>query len=199
MEQTLRQFLRRYHELLNGRRCSGWELEEFFVKAIKSDTVANHLPKWREAGHDDKEDILVIENGKEYQIQIKSGKVGGRRSDPQLILSGHRLGRFNGDMAAITDYLNQRRAHYIAVPHRMLEDEDGRSHIYRICYIDNHILKGIDSDNWIEHGKQYRNTNEYGVLFRLNPSMSWQIWWNIPISCLDMKPEFTNGQILRES
>lgn len=197
MEQNLRQLLKKYHELFDGGRCTGWELEELFVKAIKSDTSANHLPKWREAGHDDKEDILVIENGKEYHVQIKSGKFTGRPT-PRLQLSGHRLGRFKGNLGKITEYLNQRPADYISVPYRKLENDHGRSHIYRLCYIDHHILSGLKSNDWKKHGAQYRNENQYGVLFKLMPSMSWQIWWDIPESCLEMTPEFTDGQILRQ-
>ncbi|MCY4170026.1 MAG: hypothetical protein OXE59_06345 [Bacteroidetes bacterium] len=198
MEQNLRQSLSQYHHLFDGGRCSGWELEELFVKAIKSDTDANHLPKWREAGHDDMEDILIIENGNEYHIQIKSGKFSGKR-DPKLQLSGHRLGRYNGDLNEITDYLNNRKANYITVPYRKLEDDYGRYHIYRLCYIDHYILAEIESQNWCKHGRQFRNQNKHGVLFKLVPSMSWQIWWDIPMRCLDMKEEFTDGRVLNNA
>jgi len=195
MEQNLRPLLKQYHDLFDGGRCSGWELEELFVKAIKSDTRANHLPKWREAGHDDKEDILVIENGKKYHVQVKSGRITKR--DPRLQLSGHRLGRFKGDLEDITEYLNNPPANYIATPYRLLENDQGRSHIYRLCYLDRFMLAGIDSKKWVKHGAQWRNENRNGVMFSLRPSMSWQIWWEIPISYLDMTDEFTNGQILQ--
>jgi len=196
MEQNLRQLLKKYHELFDGGRCAGWELEELFVKAIKADTSANHLPKWREKGHDDKEDILVIENGREYHVQIKSGRLSGRKN-PRLQLSGHRLGRFGGNLKQITDYLNDRTANYISVPYRRLENDHGRSHIYRLCYIDHYILAEIDSKNWTRHGGQYRNRNQNDVVFKLNPSMSWQIWWDIPFDCLEMTDEFTEGRIFK--
>ena len=196
MEQNLRQLIQQYHNLFDGGRCSGWELEELFVKAIKSDTNENHLPKWREAGHDDREDILVIENGKEYHVQIKSGRFSGKL-EPRLQLSGHRLGRFNGDLDAITDYLNRRTANYISVPYRKREDDYGRSHIYRLCYIDHFMSGMINANEWTQQGKHYRNKNEYGVSFRLMPSMSWQIWWDIPMDCLTMGDEFSDGQILK--
>jgi len=195
MEQNLRQLLKQYHDLFDGGRCSGWKLEELFVKSIKSDTNANHLPKWHEAGHDDKEDILVVENGKEYHVQVKSGRITKR--NPRLQLSGHRLGRFKGDLEQISDYLNNLPANYIATPYRLLEDDQDRSHIYHLCYIDRFMLSGIKSENWYKHGRQYRNQNEHGVVFSLRPSMSWQIWWEIPLNCLEMTDEFTDGEFLK--
>ena len=68
MLQSLKGLLRKYHALFSGGRCSGWELEELIVKAIKFDTQKNHHVKWREGGHDFEEDILVKTNGKSYSI-----------------------------------------------------------------------------------------------------------------------------------
>lgn len=57
MLQRLHHDLKKYHDLFTGGRCSGWELEELIVNAIKADTQAQHHVRWREAGHDDKADI----------------------------------------------------------------------------------------------------------------------------------------------
>lgn len=102
MLQNLNKGLTRFHELFDGGRCDGWGLEELIVKAIKSDTSAHHHVFWKEAGHDDKTDIIVRINGGEFPIQIKSGKI---YSNGRLVLSGYRLGRFKGDFEKITDYL----------------------------------------------------------------------------------------------
>ena len=48
------------------------------------------------------------------------------------------------------------------------------------------ILSGISSDNLKEHGAQYRNENQYGVRFKLTPSMSRQIRWDIPVDNLEV-------------
>ncbi|MCY4562814.1 MAG: hypothetical protein OXC03_11100 [Flavobacteriaceae bacterium] len=194
MEQNLRQLIKRYHDLVDGKRCESWQLEEFIVKAIRSDTTANHLPKWKEGGHDDKKDILIIENGKKHHIQVKSGQFN--KNNSILTLSGYRLGRFKGDFGKITEYLNGKTANYIATPYRKVDDASGRSHIYRLCYINHYILGEIDSNNWRKQGASYKNQNQYGVIFSLSPSMSWQIWWKIPISCIDMTDEFTDGRII---
>ena len=42
MIQSLAGFLKEYHKLFSAGRCASWELEELVVKAIKSDTSANH-------------------------------------------------------------------------------------------------------------------------------------------------------------
>lgn len=63
MEQTLRQYLKKYHDLFDGGRCSGWELEELVFKSIQSDSTAGHHATWEEGGHDDEADIRVRVNG----------------------------------------------------------------------------------------------------------------------------------------
>lgn len=178
MLQRFRSDLVKFHELFTGDRCSGWQQEELIVNAIKSDTQAQHHVMWREAGHDDKEDIRVRTNGHSYAIQIKSGKVQGNN----LMISGHRLGRFNGDLHAITKYLNANSANIISVSYDKIDDDEGRHHCYHLRYVDVKLLTGISGNNWEKAGTQYRQKNSAGVIFSLRPTMSWQIWWAIPIS-----------------
>ena len=193
MEQEFRLLLKRYHELFDGGRCQSWELEELIVKAIKSDTTANHHPKWQEAGHDDLADILVVANQKEYQLQVKSGKIDKKRN---LTLSGHRLGRFEGDLKQISDYLNSRSAQILAVPYRKEDGAGGRRHIYRFCNIPTALMQNIEKNSWEERGKSYVAHNDSGVEFKLVPGMSWQIWWKIPLDVLTLESEFSDGQFI---
>jgi len=186
MLQRLKGDLGKYHDLFDSNRCSGWELEELLVGAVKSDTQAQHHVQWQEAGHDDKADIVVRTNGARNSIQVKSGQIRAGR----LILSGHRLGRFDGDLRRITDYLNAPSANIIAVPYRQTNDDAGRRHLYRVCYADRAVIAGIDAGAWRAHGKQYRQTNASGVEFSLRPSMSWQIWWSIPLNQIESTDEF---------
>ena len=188
MIQSLESFLREYHKLFSGGRCSGWELEELIVKAIKTDTQANHHVKWREGGHDFKEDIWIRTNGEFHSIQIKAGSA----NKEHLIISGHRLGRFEGDFNKITDFLNSKKDNIISVPYNMTDDERGRLHHYKIAYIDVDIIQGIQKDKWLEQGRQYLQKNKRGVEFSLRPSMSWQIWWKIPLSSIDLKDLFVS-------
>ena len=197
MEQHFRNYLADYHKLFDGGRCQGWELEELIVKAIKSDTSANHLPRWQEAGHDDKADITIDHKGTSSGIQVKSGQITNNRQMGKILtLSGHRLGRFKHDLKAISDYLNQRNADIISVPYRKQEDNQGRQHIYQICYVPVTLLTGINAKNWQKKGAHFTTTNQHGVEFNLMPSMSWQIWWKIPLSAISLGKEFTNGNFI---
>ena len=186
MLQRLRGDLSKYHALFTGGRCKAWELEELIVAAINSDTQARHHALWQERGHDDRADIVVRTNETEYLVQIKSGEIKSER----LILSGHRLGRFGGDLTQISNYLNTPRADIITVPYRTVDGAQGRQHIYRVCYADKELLTGLTADGWTLRGKQLVQTNARGVEFSLRPSMSWQIWWKIPENLLTNTDEF---------
>lgn len=192
MFQHFTTMLRKYHELFDAGRCQGWEQEELIVKSIKADTTAQHHVRWTEAGHDDKNDIMIRTNGEFHALQIKSGQP----KNGNLTISGHRLDRFEGDLKLITDYLNRRDANVLSVMYRQENDQQGRRHIYQIAYVDvQHLLTGISSNSWEKKGKQYVQKNKSGITFSLRPSMSWQIWWSIPIRLLRLSDEIVIGGI----
>ena len=174
--------LRNYHKIFDGGRCSGWQCEELIVRAIRSDNTAQHQAFWREAGHDDKADIVVRTNGRRHFIEVKSGKI----SKDKLTLSGHRLGRFRGDLKEISDYLNNKEANIIAIPYEKKDDGNGRHHIYTLCYVPISVLQTIDPEAWEKHGTELKQIGENGVEYALRPSMSWQIWWKIPLEKLEI-------------
>ena len=186
MLQRLERDFRKYHELFSGSRCSGWEQEELIVAAINSDTVAEHHPRWTEAGHDADADIRVRADGMDHSLQIKSGKL----SNGYLVLSGHRLGRFNGNMKNITTYLNSNSTEIIAVPYKKIDDERGLQHVYQVSYIDANVLTGVDPDDWHPKGTSCEQTTGQGVKFTIRPSMSWQVWWEIPIRHIRQEEPF---------
>lgn len=186
MLQRYKRDLNKYHELFTGGRCSGWEQEELIVAAIKSDTSVNHHVIWSEAGHDTKADILVQADGETYPIQIKSGKI----INNQLMLSGYRMGKYKNDWPAITCYLKSKKANLLSVVYEQVNNDQGRQHIYRVSYIDSVILTEIDSSKWKEVGKQYKQINSKGVEFSVRPSMSWQIWWTIPLERVELENPF---------
>ena len=187
MIQSFEHSLRRFHDLFSGGRCDGWQLEELLVKAIQSDMPSQHSVFWQGGSHDDKADMRVRTNGETHPLQIKSGRVQGKR-DPKLVLSGHRLGRFSGDFAAITDYLNRRTANIISVPYAQIDDERGRQHIYTVSYVDIEHLQGVNAAAWTKSGASWTQTNPSGVVLSLNPSMSWQVWWRIPVGLIHETP-----------
>lgn len=186
MQQSLKQDLKTYHKLFHAGRCAAWELEELIVRAINADTQAQHQVFWREAGHDDKEDIVIKTEQGTYSIQIKSGQW----SKKYVTLSGHRLGRFNGDLHKMTHYLNRGvAANIISIPYQKIDNEQGRTHVYEICYIPIEHLQGLDAQAWDKNGTQYEQTTAQGVVCSLRPKMSWQIWWKIPIALVERTRE----------
>lgn len=197
MEQTLRQNLDKFHDLFDGGRCSGWQLEELIFKSIQSDSTAGHHATWQEGGHDDQADIRVRVNGVVYPLQIKSGEIkqvrSGNERKPHLVLSGHRMTRFKSDFNAITEYLNKERADFLSIPYRKVDDDTGRHHIYQIVYIQGGYLRGLNLTQWEKVGSSWKQINPHGVIFTVSPSMSWQVWWRIPLSLVNHSPEFIIG------
>ncbi len=194
MFQKLQKDLQAYHELFDAKRCDSWQLEELIVRAIKFDTSVNPQVKWTEAGHDDKADITIRSNGTYQQLQIKSGKILPKKG--QLELSGHRLGKYRGDMDKISDYLNSSTADILSVPYSRVENKRGRHHQYQIAYVPIQRLHGLRGCDWTKKqgprgGVQYTQSNSCGVEFRILPSMSWQVWWRIPLELIDIEPEFS--------
>ena len=191
MCQHLRKDLQAYHAIFQGRKCSGWELEELFVRAIKSDTTAQHHVQWKGAGHDQDADIRVRTNGTEHPIQIKSGQVKNVKSMGciALVLSGYRLTRFEGNLGAMTEFLNCLPAPIIAMPCCKEDGESGRAFIYTLTYIDQSVLTGLAIGLWKKKGSQWRQTTESGVLVSLTEKMSWQVWWRIPLPLVEQDQE----------
>ncbi|RIA93318.1 S-adenosyl-L-methionine-dependent methyltransferase [Glomus cerebriforme] len=93
-------------------------------------------------GHDVGKDVQIREtNGKVNDIQIKSGKV--KKSN--MVVSGHRTGRFKGDLNKIKEFLNSNKYDTFLIPYRKEEDKLGRRFVYKIFYADSNIFK-IDND-----------------------------------------------------
>jgi len=154
MQQIFQRNLHKYHELFDGGRCSGWELEELLFKAIQSDSTAQHYATWTEAGHDDQADIQVRVNDNVHPLQIKSGTV--KRG--YLRLSGYRLGRFKGAFEKITEYLNNNKSEILSVPYRKVDDDTGRHHIYQIIYVDSAYLHELKPEQWKKSGTRWATT-----------------------------------------
>ena len=192
MQQEFRQRLRKFHDLFDGIRCDSWGLEELIYKSIQSDNTVNHHAIWTGRKHDDKADIRVKVNGREHELQIKSGQF---LKNGSLKLSAHRLGRFDKGETEITNYLNSRKYEVLSVPYRKVDNETGRHHIYRIVYIDKHYFGQLNKSDWKKTptGKTWKQENPHGILYTINTGLSWQVWWKIPEPLLNMLEEFVIG------
>lgn len=183
MIQQFEKDLNKFHELFQGGRCQAWQLEELIAKAIRSDFTKNEKVVWKGNGHDIGCDILINDK---IEIQIKSGFI----KNDKLILSGHRLTRFNGNFKDITNFLNKNLYSLITVPYETKEDSFGQSHIYQIFYLENSFLKLESDDKWTKKVSErkkltYFTENSIGVEMAIYPSMSWQIWWYMPLKILN--------------
>ena len=103
------------------------------------------------------------------------------------------MSRFKGDFKAITEYLNEERADFLSVPYRKVDDDSGRHHIYQIIYVEGIYLRQLNPDHWEKVKSSWKQVNPYGVIFTVSPSMSWQVWWRIPLSLVQHSPEFVIG------
>jgi hypothetical protein len=132
MLQNLEKDLRKFHELFQGGRCQAWQLEELIAKSINSDFKAKDKAFWKGNGHDIEADIVVGN----YKISVKSGKIENKTTKKveKLILSGHRLGRFEGDLEKISEFLTSNTYLLVAVPYNLKENENGKQHNYQLIY-----------------------------------------------------------------
>jgi hypothetical protein len=106
-----------------------------------------------------------------------------------LVISGHRLGRFEGDLVKISEFLSSNEYLLISVPYFTNEDSNGKRHSYQLIYMNAGILQ--PSEWQIKYSKkdpskisQYYCKNKLEVSCTINPSMSWQIWWEIPMKII---------------
>jgi hypothetical protein len=92
-----------------------------------------------------------------------------------MVVSGHRTGRFKGDLNRIKEFLNSNKYDTFLIPYCKEEDELGKRFIYKIFYADSTIFK-IDNDLEPKISKKGTETfftqNSKGVKISLNPSMS---------------------------
>ena len=178
--QNLENLLRQYHQLFSGSRCVAQQLEELIIKAIKTDMTSVDSLQWKGFGHSIDCDLVLNQTEK---IQIKAGDA----KPDKLILSGHRLGRFKEDLDEINSFLLLNLCNVIAVPYHLNVSELGNEHWYRIYYIDAEYLKPTIENSWEETegsrgGYYFEQYNEHGTRLRIVPSMSHQVWWELPKS-----------------
>ena len=167
--------IKEYHNIIPlwFTRCSASELEFLIAEAFKrTGSEVTLLPKKSKDG-----DLIVSSHSKSSFVQVKSGKItrNSKSKEDVLTISGYRLGRFKEDLSAISNFLNAREGIILSVP---LKDKK-----YHVSTIDFEMLK-VKKDKWNQVGKAFEQKNEHGVLLRISPSMSWQVWWYIPTSKL---------------
>lgn len=174
--KSIKKNLEIHHQLYKKIRCKAEYLEELIVSSLRSNSF---VVDWDPASHDKEKDIIVNSSD---NIQIKSGTF--QKKNNTITISGHRLGRYKGDLKKITKYLNSSLSDTISV---FNPNKKSDKHHYTVASISKEILKGLKHDKWKKEKTSYSQTNIHGVQFSLRVSMSWQIWWVIPIKLIKLE------------
>ena len=176
--KSIKQNLIKHHELYKKIRCKAENLEEIIVISLREN---NFNVMWDPASHDKEKDIIVNNSN---SIQIKSGTL--KKKNNAITISGHRLGRFDGNLKKITEYLNNPSSDVVSIYNPEVKSD---KHFYTIASIPKYIFEGLKPDEWTKSRSSYSQTNAKGVKFSLRTTMSWQIWWDIPISLIKIEEQ----------
>ena len=109
-----------------------------------------------------------------------------KKKNNAITISGHRLGRFDGNLKKITEYLNNPSSDVVSIYNPEVKSD---KHFYTIASIPKYIFEGLKPDEWTKSRSSYSQTNAKGVKFSLRTTMSWQIWWDIPISLIKIEEQ----------
>tara|TARA_B100001093_G_C26835943_1_gene1018352 strand:- start:512 stop:1069 length:558 start_codon:yes stop_codon:yes gene_type:complete len=174
--ETLKINLLKHHHLYKQIRCKAEYLEELLTMSLKSD---NYEIEWKPASHDKKKDLIV--NGE--NLSVKSGVLKPHKNE--ILISGHRLTRFKHDFDKITDYLNS-STETLCIYN---PDERSENPKYSIALIKKEKFSGLNRTEWLSNGKNFTQTNHFDVKFKIQKSMSDQVWWQVPTSQLEIDKE----------
>ena len=174
--KILKDNILKHHHLYKQIRCKGEYLEELLTMSLKSD---NYEVEWKPASHDKKKDLIV--NGE--NLSVKSGELKPLKNVIQI--SGHRLTRFKYDFNKITDYLNNSTVTLCIYN----PDKKSKSPKYSIALIKKEKFSGLDATDWQLNGKSFTQINHFDVKFTIQKSMSDQVWWQVPVSQLEIDKE----------
>lgn len=168
--------LRGWHDLFHYCSPKAEFLEEIFASSLDGAYSAEGVEvDWTPFSHRKDRDILVKQGDEEAKFSIKTGQlVRGK-----LVISGYRLGRFGGDFAKINEFLTE-EAHkqiHLALP----STQENGAVVYSLFRIDPQLLCPSAGIEWAQRKNSFYHRNESGVQLAVHPSMSWQVWWEIPV------------------
>ena len=174
--ESLKNNLLKHHKLYKEIRCKGEYLEELLVISLKSQ---GYKVEWKPASHDKKKDLVI--NGE--HLSVKSGVLKPQKK--KINLSGHRLTRFKYDFTKITDYLNK-STDTLCVYNSQRES---KNHKYSVALIKKEKFSGLEITKWEKKEKSFIQSNHFDVEFKIQKSMSDQVWWEVPTNQLEFNEE----------
>lgn len=185
--KILEQKLIMYHGLFQQNKCEAKEMEELVASALDIDPVNAGFVDWKSGSHTPGSDIIIHNNNK---LSIKSGTI----EKNMIVISGNRLTKakenFNIINSLLKSYISDVMICFI------YNQING---CYQIFYIDSNVFMYPDSaKSWkpIVSKKSglisswcYIVSN--GMLIKITPAMSWQVWWYVPLNISRMGPNIS--------
>jgi hypothetical protein len=180
--QNLTNNLNLFHQIFKKCICKGEYIEELFQQCLEQDPVLTGKVEWKYGSHKSKYDIKIPTD----QISIKSGTI----TEGNLVsISGHRLTKLNGDLNEINKTLKSNVSNLVICCNFI--PVNGKKQ-YIIRYLDKEVFSYPKfGSEWIpKSGKKnkskskitlYEWTSPNGIYMTITPSMSWQIWRNVPL------------------
>jgi len=181
--KTLASSLTMYHGLFQHNKCEAKEMEELVAKAIDMDPQYTGSVNWRSGSHEPGSDIVVGST----KLSIKSGSI---RKDI-LTVSGNRLTKARGDFNVINSLLKSYVSDVVIC--LVYTEIDG---VYKVVYVDSSVfLYPSEAKCWLPAmSKKSGSISSYtwspdnGLVVKVTPAMSWQVWWHIPIAICRVGP-----------
>ena len=179
-EKALRQKLLAFHGLFTENKCSGSLIEEVFVRSLDMESSYGESIEWASGSHNSGPDI-VINKPVRITLSVKSGTIQGNI----LLVSGHRMTTAKGDLNKINDILGSNVSDVVVC---FVYSKANKS--YQIVYVDAtvfvypNLASMWESKMSEKTGKivRYIWTAPNGLVAEVTPSMSWQVWWKIPMT-----------------
>ena len=88
-------------------------------------------------------------------------------------------------------------ADIILLAYQRVDGEMGRRHIYKVGYLPIEMLRVVP-ENWLKSvspkgAVTYRQINQRSIHMRIVERLSWQVWWDVPISLIEWEREMSFG------
>jgi len=183
---SLKNSLTVYHGLFRQNKCEAKEMEELVASALDIDPMYTGKVDWKSGSHEPGSDIIIPNT----KLSIKSGSI----KNEILTISGNRLTKAKGNFNTINTLLRSYVSDVMIC--FVYEEKDDK---YQVVYVDSSVFIYPDSaKDWVGvMSKKSGSITAWSwmppndMLVKITPSMSWQVWWHIPLKICRMGASIT--------